>query len=337
LPEHRSPVAGRFDALGSVLSLAAVLPVIYGIKRAAVDGIGAVPVLCVLVGAVVSWAFIARQRRAAAPMIDLALFRNRRFTGALLANSIAMLALVGNAVFMTQYLQLALGMSPLRAAIWSLLPSVAVAAAAPAATTLARAVGPAAVTAGGFGLGAVGFAVLTQVHRSSPLALVLLGAGLLAAGVVSVMSLVTEMVVGTVTPDRAGAASALSETGSEFGGALGIAVLGSVGAAVYHAKMAAQTPNGPLYHAARESLAGALGVASHLPRRADDAFVHTARDAFTAGLDTVGLVGALLLAAAAALAGTLLKRTQATSTEDGDPDQPPHRMPCDAEVSSSVT
>jgi MFS transporter, DHA2 family, multidrug resistance protein len=178
--------------------------------------------------------------------------------------------------------------------------------------------------------------VLTQVHRNSTLALVLVGAGLLAAGIVSVMSLVTEMVVGTVAPDRAGAASALSETGSEFGGALGIAILGSVGAAVYHTKMTAQTPNGALYHVARENLAGALGAASHLPPRADDALVHTARDAFTAGLDTVGLVGALLLIAAAALAGTLLRRTQAAGTEEGGLDQTVHRVVYDAEVRSSI-
>jgi DHA2 family multidrug resistance protein-like MFS transporter len=322
LPEHRSPQAAPSDVLGSVLSLGAVLPTIYGVKRLAVDGIGVLPVVCLVTGVLIGWAFVLRQRHAAVAMIDLVLFRNRRFSGSLLANTVAMFALVGNAVFMTQYLQLTLGMSPLRAALWSLVPSVAVAAAAPAAVALARSVGAAAVTACGFGFGATGFLVLTQVHRTSPLVVVIVGAGLLAIGAVSVMTLVTELVVGTVSPARAGAASALSETSSELGGALGIAVLGSIGTAVYHAKMASEVPSAAVYGPARESLAGALGVATHLSEPAGGALVNTARDAFTAGLDFASLVGAVLLTAAAALAATLLRSTDRMDRASVRADEP---------------
>ncbi len=115
-----------------------MLPVIFGIKRAATDGFGRVPAVCIAAGMGSGVLFLSRQRRAADPMIDLAMFGNRAFGGSLLANTVAMFALVGNAVFLTQYLQLTLGMSPLRAALWSLVPTIAVAGAAPLATALGR-------------------------------------------------------------------------------------------------------------------------------------------------------------------------------------------------------
>jgi DHA2 family multidrug resistance protein-like MFS transporter len=156
------------------------------------------------------------------------MFRNRAFSGSLVANTVASLALVGNAVFLTQYLQLVHGLSPLTAALWSLAPSVGVAMAAPLASVLAGKIDRAYVIGAGFVLGASGYVVLTQVRAESSLAAVLTGAGLLAAGLVMVMTQVTEAVVGAVAPERAGSASAVMETCSEFGGALGIAVLGTL-------------------------------------------------------------------------------------------------------------
>jgi DHA2 family multidrug resistance protein-like MFS transporter len=137
LPEFKNRTAHPFDLTSSVLSLGAVLLIIYGIKRAATDGFGVLAALCIAVGVLVGSGFFVRQRRASVPMVDLRMFANRAFGGSLLANTIAIFAIVGNAVFMTQYLQLTLGMAPLRAALWSLVPSVAVAGAAPLSTMLA--------------------------------------------------------------------------------------------------------------------------------------------------------------------------------------------------------
>jgi DHA2 family multidrug resistance protein-like MFS transporter len=314
LPEFRSPTAPRFDLLGSVLSLAAVLPVIFGIKRGATDGFGLLPALCIAVGLLIGWLFLLRQRRAADPMIELSLFANRAFAGSLIANTVAMFALVGNAVFMTQYLQLALGLSPFRAALWSLVPSVVVAGAAPAANAVAQRVGRPRVMGAGFLLGAGGFAVLTQVHASSPLVLVLIGAAVLASGVVSVLTLVTDLVLATVAPERAGSASALMETGGEFGGSLGIAVLGSIGAAVYGARVGAHLPAGlnPAdAHAVRAGLAEATSVSASRPGPLGQAVLTAARAAFTDGLDVVAMVGAGVLALATGLTLVLLRNTGA--------------------------
>jgi DHA2 family multidrug resistance protein-like MFS transporter len=325
LPEYKAAVRGRFDLFSSVLSLAAVLPVIWGIKELAAHGMAALPVVSIVVGLLVGLAFLRRQRTAEHPMIELPMFRNRAFSGALAANTIGMVALVGNAVFMTQYLQLVLGMGPLKAALWSLVPSVAVGAAAPLGTALARKVDRAYVLGGGFVVAATGFGVLTQMHVDSGLVVLLVGAGLLAAGLVMVMSLVTEAVVGAVAPERAGSASALMETCSEFGGALGIAVLGSIGTAAYRSDLDTHLPTGlpaGVGAAAREGIAGATAAAAHLPAAAADALLTAARASFSHSMNVAALVGTIMLAVTA-VAVTLVLRgtTQATAVAEGNEEE----------------
>jgi len=334
LPEFKAPVAGRFDLVGSVLSLAAVLPAIWGIKELAAHGLSAWPVAAIVAGLGFGAVFIQRQRTASAPMIDLVMFRNRAFSGSLAANTVASLALVGNAVFLTQYLQLVHGLSPLSAAMWSLVPSLGVAMAAPLASVLAGKVDRAYVIGGGFVLGASGYVVLTQVRAESSLSVVLTGAGLLAAGLVMVMSQVTEAVVGSVAPERAGSASAVMETCSEFGGALGIAVLGSIGTAVYRSDLPSNASttlreNVPSDGAAalREGLPAATAAAAHLPAEAADALLTTARQAFTHSLNTVALVGALLLLTTAVTTVLTLRGKTPAPAQEHTPSNNPDLEP----------
>ncbi|WP_432942023.1 MFS transporter [Kribbella sp. CA-253562] len=310
LPEFKAPAAGRFDLLGSVLSLGAVLPVIWGIKELAAHGFGGPAVTSIVAGLLVGAAFLWRQRTAAYPMVELGMFRNRAFSGALAANTIGMLALVGNAIFMTQYLQLVLAMSPLKAALWALVPSVAVGGAAPLSTVLAARMDRAYVLGGAFLLGASGFVVLTQIEVASGVLVLLLGSGLLAAGLVMVMALVTEAVVGAVAPERAGSASALMETCSEFGGALGIAVLGSIGTAAYRAdlQLPVDLPAG-IASAAREGLPAATAAAAHLPVQLHETVLVAARHAFNHSLNIVAVVGAALLIATAITITAALRGT----------------------------
>ncbi len=314
LPEFRADRAdraGRFDILSAALSLLAVLPVIYGIKEWATRGFSMEYVALIGVGIAAGAIFVLRQRRISDPMLDLALFRRRQFSGSATANAVAMFALVGNAVFLTQYLQSVQGLSPLAAALWSLAPSVVVGACAPLAGSLGRRFDPAFVMAGGFLVAAVGFAVLTLVTPASTLAVVLIGAGVLSAGLVTVLTIVTEIAMRTIDPARAGSAAAVMETGSEFGGALGIAILGSVGAAIYAGRMAVVDVPGAVpdaVHAARETLAGATIVAAELPADAGSALLAGARDAFTAGMHGVAFVGVALMAATAVLCVAILRR-----------------------------
>ena len=310
LPEFKASVKGRFDLFSSVLSLASVLPVIWGIKELAANGVETLPIVSIVVGLLVGVGFIQRQRTAEHPMIELGMFRNRAFSGALAANTIGTLALVGNAVFMTQYLQLVLGMSPLKAALWSLVPSVAVGAAAPVGTVLAQKIDRAYVLGIGFVVAAGGFGVLTQMHVDSSLVVLLVGAGLLAAGLVMVMSLVTEAIVGAVAPERAGSASAIMETCSEFGGALGIAILGSIGTAAYRSDL--HLPTGlpaEVTSGIREGLPAASGIAAHLPTQLGTVVLDAARHSFSHSMNVVATVGAILLLATAITITFLLRGT----------------------------
>ena len=119
LPEYRDENAGRLDLTSAVMSLVAVLSVIFGLKQIAQDGIGWLPVSSVLVGLVVGALFVRRQLTLADPMIDLRLFRVPAFTASLAINFLAIFVAIGYFLFVAQYLQLVVGLSPLEAGFWS--------------------------------------------------------------------------------------------------------------------------------------------------------------------------------------------------------------------------
>ncbi|MFF0559071.1 MFS transporter [Streptomyces sp. NPDC004266] len=296
LAESRGETGGgRFDVLSALLSLGALLPVIHGIKELAKGGWDPVPAAGIVVGVLLGGVFVRRQARLDHPVVDLRLFRTPAYGGSLLANLLAMAATVGFAVFLTQYLQSVLGQSPFEAALWSLVPAAGVMVAAPLAAALARRVDRAHVMGGGFLVSAGGFGWLVTVDRATPFWVVLAGSAVYAAGLVSAMTLANELALGAAPPERAGAAAAVLESGSELGGALGMAVLGSVGAAVYTAAM---PPSAPA--AARETLGGALEAAPSV--------VDAARSAFVEAMSGAALGAAVLMLLAAALSWALLRR-----------------------------
>ncbi len=310
LPEYRAPQAGRFDLPGAVLSMAAILPLVYGVKTIAVEGWSLLPALAVPAGLLLGLAFFLRQRTATHPLLDLSLFRIRTFSGAITVNTIAMFAMMGFTLFTSQYLQLVKGMSPLTAALWALVPSVGVGAAVGVSGALAGKVRPAFLMAGGFLIGAVGFAMMTQVGPHSPLALILTAAGVLAAGSVGTMTLTAEMVVSAAPAEQAGAASATSETAVELGSSLGIALLGAAGAAVYRSGLDGGLPAGLPAGAARaahDTLGGAVAAAGQLPGSLGGELLAVTRSAFTDGLHVAAVVGLLFMVGASVLAYRLLK------------------------------
>ncbi|QER85631.1 MFS transporter [Streptomyces tendae] len=297
LPESRNPSPGRFDLLSVPLSMAAVLPVVYGLKELPSEGWNVRYVVSITVGLLFAALFVHRQRTATSPMIPPALFRGHGFSPALALNTLSAFGMMGSAYFTTQYLQSVLGRSALEAALWSLLPSVLIGAAAPAAAQLVRrGVERAWVVTAGFVVAACGYGLLALAGTDS-LWLVLAACGVMAAGIVVVMSLLTDLALSSAPVDRAGAASSLLETGTEFGGALGMAALGSVGTAVYRHGMPDSAPA-----PAQETLGGALAVAAELPGRAGDVLAAAAREAFTDGMRGAAIAGALLLLVAAAVA-----------------------------------
>jgi DHA2 family multidrug resistance protein-like MFS transporter len=303
IPEYRSPQPGRFDLFSSVLSMAAVLPAIYAIKSIAAGGINAGRIALIVAGVAVGFLFVRRQATRPGPMIELALLRRRSVAAAMALNVVGIFVLAGFAIFTTQYLQSVLGMGPLEAALWSLLAAVGVGAAAPVVAALGqKGVTRAYLIAASFGVSVLGLIVLTQTEVDSTVAPVLIGAGLMSGGLVAAMSQIAELIMGDTPPERAGTVSALMETASEFGGALGIAVLGSIGAAAYRSGVTDTLPAAlpePAADAARETLGGALAVAGQLPGDLGAALTSASRTAFMTGMHLAALVAAGVLAVAA--------------------------------------
>ncbi|MEU6641349.1 MFS transporter [Saccharomonospora sp. NPDC046836] len=317
LPEYADPKPGRFDLFSAVLSLAAVLPVINGIKRIAEHGFDTVAAVSIVAGLPVGVAFVYRQQRLPHPMIDLALFRKREFSAAILTALTAMFAVMGLSLAAAQYLQLVLGMRPFTAALWSAPNFVGMAVGTTLAAVIARRIRPGYLITSGLLLAACGFAILTQITVDSGLAWLVTGSVLMATGVGVVAALATDLVVASAPQERAGSASALSETGTEFGGALGMAVLGSVGVAVYRSTFADTAPSGlppEAVEAARDTLGGAVATAAQLPQADGARLVDAASAAYVEGVQIIATVGTLTMVGIAVFAAVLLRHVRAAGT-----------------------
>ncbi|REE94842.1 MFS transporter [Thermomonospora umbrina] len=334
IPESRDPSPGRIDLPSVPLSLAAVIAVIYGLKELAAYGPSAGPVAALVAGMVLAAVFVRRQRTLEHPLLDLGLFAERRFSVSL--GILMLVILVGPGLMMltAQYMQLVVGLSPLEAGLWVLPQSVAIIVGFTVSPALARRVRPGVVASVGLVVGALGVALLTRTGADpdSGLAVLVTGQTLFFLGASPLLVLGTDMIVGSAPPERAGAASALSETAQEFGGALGLAIFGSIATAVYRAGLdAPDGVTGSAEDEARETLGGAASVAGRLPEDTGEALIGTARDAFTSGLHVASASAAVLVAVAAVLAAVLLRHvppashppagaTDATDPADAAPD-----------------
>ncbi|MEV0622522.1 MFS transporter [Nonomuraea sp. NPDC050404] len=311
LPEFRDAKAGRPDLASVALSLTMMLPVTYGIKELPKHGLGPVPVLAIAVGLTAGVLFVRRQRRLANPLLDVSLFTSRAFSGALVTLLVSTGAVGGIYLFVTQYLQLVEGQSPLRAGLWLLPAAAAMIVSSMVAPIITRRVRPGGVVAATLAISTLGYLLLTQVDASAGLPLLVCGFVLVYAGTGPTTALGTDLVVGSAPPEKAGAASALSETSTELGVALGIAGMGSLGTAAYRDQIPADAPD-----AVRDTLAGAVAAGT------DGALLATAREAFTTALTTAATAGAVLTAAVTVLAVIFLRRVRPTGLpETGTPAQ----------------
>jgi DHA2 family multidrug resistance protein-like MFS transporter len=260
LPEYRDPNAGRIDLTSAALSLVAVLAVVYGLKQMAQDGLGSMPLAAIALGLILGAVFVWRQRRLADPLIDLNLFRIPAFSASLAVYTLGILVLFGSFLFIYQYLQLVLGLSPLEAGVVTLPSFIAFVVGSMLAPAFVKRMRPAWVMAGGLGTSAVGLLGLTQVTADSGLDVLIVTSFVYSLGIAPVFTLTNDLIIGAAPPERAGAASAISETGAELGGALSIAILGTLGTAVYRTQVQDDIPrDGPG--------GGGRGSAGHSRRR----------------------------------------------------------------------
>ncbi len=303
LPESRSPVAGRIDLFSALLSVLAVVPVVFAIKQALSGGVGAAAVLAALLGAVAAVAFVRRQRRLVTPLIDVELFRIPAFSGAVAANGLSIFAFLGMLYFFSQYLQLVRGFSPFRAGLAEMpatLASLAVVVVVGAA--LAR-LGRGRAIAVGLVIGAIGLAGLGVAEGLPGYLGIGLALAVIGLGTGLSMTLSTDAVVSAVPAERAGAASSISETAYELGVALGIGVLGSLHTAIYRADLAIPSGTPAAQVAAMED---SLAHASSIMGEQEAPLLALAQDAFTHATQATAFVAAGLLALAAVVAWRLI-------------------------------
>ena len=193
------------------------------------------------------------------------------FSAAVATSVLAIFSLVGSGLFTSQYLQMVLGFGPFEAGLWALPAAGAALVSSATAPLLARFVRPGVVVTGGLVVAAAGYGVLSQLHADSGVGVLATGTVVMAAGITAVMTTTSDLVIAAAPADRAGSVSGLSQTATEFGGAFGIAILGSIGTAVYRYDVAHRflpdsrtRRSGPRRNT---SWGGALGTARQLPPR----------------------------------------------------------------------
>lgn len=308
VPESRDPSPGKIDPISILLSMGAMIPVVYAIKSLAVDGPTLTGAAWALLGVVMGALFVRRQLRSRTPMLDMALFRRGSFSGAILVNLLSVVALVGFLYFVPQHLQLVLGMSPMTAGLALVPGMLAVIVAGLTVVPISRRVPPHVVVPAALLFSVVGYilvAFTTAGHGATPLiiAFVVLGIGIGAAETIS-----NELILSSAPAAKAGAASAVSETAYELGAVLGTAVLGGIITAFYRGALV--IPDGvpaEAAHAARETLAGAYTAAEQLPGGLGTALWDAAASAFESGVTVTSLIGAGLVVGAGVIAAVTLR------------------------------
>jgi DHA2 family multidrug resistance protein-like MFS transporter len=325
LPESSDP-AGRLPDLISVgLSLAAVVPIVYGLQEFATGAGGALPAAAVAIGGLSAAGFVLRQRGLSDPLVDVTLFRLPVFSAALAANLFSYFVILGMLMLFAQYLQLVVGLTALRAGMWTVPAMGGLIAGSLLTPTVAKRASPAAVISGGLVVATIGFGLLSRVNASGGLPVAVVASAIFALGLAPVTTLVVNLVLAAAPPERAGAASGLSETSTELGGALGIAVLGTLATAVYRSQLTAHLPPGIRAadrQTARNTLGGAIDVARRLPARAGHALTATAQHAFRHAVSTAAITSAVIVLVLAVTTVVTLRRAPIVANDLESADEP---------------
>jgi DHA2 family multidrug resistance protein-like MFS transporter len=272
--------------------------------------------------------FVRRQAVVENPLLELSLFRARAFNASLLMYTLATFVTFGMFVLIAQYLQAVHGLSPLAAGLWTAPSALAFIVGSQLAPLVARRARPASVMLGGLALAALGFALLTRVNRADGLALLVTAFVVLSLGVSQVFTLANDVIIGVAPPERAGAAAAISETGSELGGALGIAILGSIGSAAYRSRMLESAPaNLPasVLRTAGDTVGAALAIAEELPAALQFELAESAREAFASSLRLTASISGLIVVGigilgAVSVSAISVGRVHAASATDPAPE-----------------
>ncbi|WP_377289987.1 MFS transporter [Rhizobium sp. SG2393] len=316
LPEYRDTTVARIDIISVALSLLSVLPVIYGLKHMAASGFAADQLLWIGGGLLVGLLFIRRQKQLENPLLDLQLFQVPAFTASLVVNLAGVFFIFGVFLYENLYLQLVLGLTPLEAALWGMPPALVFTIMSMQAWRVTGRLGPVRTVLLGLVVNAVGTAAMAIAAYHQNLYAILAASMVIGAGFVPVILTTTGLIVGTAPPERAGSASAISETSAEFGGALGVAVLGSIGTVIYRIMMQSAELGGldeTASQAVRATLAGAVETTRLLGMTTPPGWLTEARAAFAAGFVACCVLASITLLVLAALSRAIYARANITA------------------------
>ncbi|CAJ1495050.1 efflux MFS transporter LfrA [[Mycobacterium] burgundiense] len=300
VPESRDPNPGPLDLLSVTLAFAAMLPFVWAIKSLAHDGPSIAAAAAFVLGIGSGALFVRRQNRSQTPMLDMSLFRYGPFSSSILANFLSIVGLIGFLFFISQHLQLVLGLSPLTAGLVTLPGALMSVVGGLAVVRLARHFSPQTLIIAGLTLVSVGFLLILLFRHDLTVVAVIASFVVLELGVGVSQTVSNDTIVSSVPAAKSGAASAVSETAYELGAVVGMATLGTIFTAFYRAQVdvpahlsTAQT------NAAGESIGGAVAVAEELPPALGEQLLESARVAFDSGIAPTAAIAAALTAAAA--------------------------------------
>ena len=311
LPTSRDPEAPRLDPLGAVLSIAALMTLLWGLIEAPTKGWGSDTILSAFgVGLVLLATFVAWELHTDHPMLEIRFFRNARFSAANAGITLVFFALFGSSFLITQELQFVLGYSALKAGVALMPIAIPMLILGPLSARLVERVGTKVVVSAGLLTVAAGLFWMSFVTIDSGYFDIMLPMVMLASGMGLTMAPATESIMGSIPRAKAGIGSAMNDTTRQVGGALGVAVIGSVLASVYRPHVvdnlshtllgkaaagsgpnAAQAQQGVA--AIRDQLGAAYAVAAKMPVGGEQV-IHAARSAFVDGFGGAVLVGAIV-------------------------------------------
>ncbi len=304
LPSSRDPDAPRLDLIGAALSIAGLVALLWAIIEAPARGWGdPVVVSSLLAGLLILAAFVTWELRSSHPMLDVRFFKNRRFTAANIAITLVFFAMFGQMFLGTQYLQTVLGFSALEAGLRMMPMALVMVALAPVAPRMVEHVGTKLVVGTGLLIVTGGLLVVATVPVTNGYPHLLVGFCFVSTGMALVMAPATESIMGSLPPSKAGVGSAMNDTTRQMGGALGVAVLGSIFATVFRPGLAKGAVEAGLTPSqltrAKDSLGGALEVAGELPARTAAQLTSVAKTEFVNGMQAAVLVAAAVVVVAA--------------------------------------
>ncbi|MGA8679985.1 MAG: MFS transporter [Acidimicrobiales bacterium] len=316
VPNSKNLASKRPDPVGAALSVVGMGLLLWGIIEASNRTWTSPLVLGAIAGAaVVLTAFGRWERRSTHPMLELSFFRSRRFSAAIGAMGLVIFALMGALFMLTQYLQFSLGYSPLQTGLRIAPIAAVLLVAAPLSVLVVRRVGTKPVVFVGMSLIAVGLGLISRVTVHGTYMEALPAFILMGTGVGFAFAPCTESVMGSLPREQAGVGSATNSAALQTGGALGVAVLGSLLNTRYQDRMAPvlahYTIPKSILSLITGSLGGALGVAQHVGGALGAALGELARRSFMSGLDLAMTVGAIVVGLAAIVVVVVLPNRSA--------------------------